>query len=172
MRVFGIDPGSTITGYGIIDVEGSTTLHIDNGGIHMSSSHAFPQRLSRIYHEISSLLEVFEPDAVAIESVFVARNVSSTMKLGQARGAAMVAVANAGIPIAEYTPMQVKQALTGYGAASKRQIQQMIKSLLKLPEVAIEDASDALAIAICHGQSYGLKERIRTAQHTSRGGTS
>jgi crossover junction endodeoxyribonuclease RuvC len=164
MKVFGIDPGSTTTGYGIVELNGSSTRHIDNGGIHLSSSEPLPQRLADIYREISALLDAFAPDIVAIESVFMAKNVASTMKLGQARGAAMVAVANAGIPIAEYTPMQVKQAITGYGGATKEQIQKMVRTMLKLPDVAFEDASDALAIAICHCQSAAFKQRVDRAK--------
>lgn len=164
MRICGIDPGSTVTGYGLIEIEGGETKHIDNGGIHCAAKPQLPDRLAMIYREIAALIERHRPDAVAIESVFVAKNVSSTVKLGQARGAALVAVANAGIPIAEYTPMQVKQALTGYGGATKQQIQQMVKARLKLPEIAFEDASDALAIALCHSQSHGLIERIQGAR--------
>lgn len=163
MKVLGIDPGSTVTGYGIVELDGSTTRHIDNGGIHLSSSEPLPRRLSAIYRKISALLDAFAPDIVAIESIFMAKNVASIMKLGQARGAAMVAVANADIPIAEYTPMQVKQAITGYGAATKEQIQKMVRAMLKLPDVAFEDASDALAIAICHCQSQCLKQALKKA---------
>ncbi len=164
MKILGIDPGSTVTGYGVVEVRGSSTKHLDNGGIHCSSGQPFAQRLTKIYQEISALIEKFEPDVVAIESVFMAKNVASTMKLGQARGAAMVAVANAGIPIAEYTPMQVKQAITGYGGATKEQIQKMVRTMLKLPDVAFEDASDALAIAICHCQSAAFKQKVDRAK--------
>ncbi len=163
MKILGIDPGSTITGYGIIETEGARLTHCDNGGIHLSSSQPFAERLGIIYRDITKLIEQFRPDAVAIESIFVSKNVASTMKLGQARGVAMVAAVNAGLPVAEYTPMQVKQALTGYGGADKQQIQQMVKAVLKLVDVPFEDASDALAIAICHGQTQGLNERIKKA---------
>lgn len=161
MRVFGIDPGSTITGYGIVEVEGSTTRHLENGGVHLSPSMSFPEKLVKIYNEIHTLIDKYKPDAVAIENIFVAKNVASAMKLGQARGAAIVAATNAGLPIAEYTPTQVKQALTGHGGASKTQIQHMVKTLLKLPDVAFEDASDALAIALCHCQSHGLQSTLK-----------
>lgn len=152
MRIFGIDPGSTTTGYGIVEAQGSSVKHLDNGGIHLPKSKTLPHRLAIIYNEITALIERFQPDAVAIENVFVAKNVSSTLKLGHARGAAMVAAVNAGIPVAEYTPSQVKKALTGYGSASKDQMQRMVKAVLGLPELAFEDASDALAVALCHAQ--------------------
>lgn len=163
MRVFGIDPGSTITGYGIVELDGRTVCHLDNGGIHLSRSHSLPQRLSTIYTEVAKLIEQFKPDAVAIENIFVAKNVASTLKLGHARGAAMVAAVNANVAVAEYTPLQVKKALTGYGGASKDQIQQMVKAMLKLKEAAFEDASDALAIAICHCQSHGMERILKRA---------
>lgn len=157
MRVFGIDPGSTTTGYGIIEAQGSSVLHLDNGGIHLPTSKTLPHRLAIIYNEVTALIERFQPDAVAVENVFVAKNVSSTLKLGHARGAAIVAAVNAGVTVAEYTPSQVKKALTGYGAASKDQIQRMVKAVLNLPELAFEDASDALAIALCHAQSHAFE---------------
>ena len=161
MKVFGIDPGSTITGYGIVEIAGSKTNHLDNGGIHLPKSKALPHRLAIIYNEISSLIEQFQPDAVAIENVFVAKNVSSTLKLGHARGAAMVAAVNAGVPVAEYTPSQVKKAVTGYGSASKDQVQRMVKAVLNLPELAFEDASDALAVALCHAQSFAFEHALK-----------
>ena len=161
MRVFGIDPGSTVTGYGIVEVAGSQTRHLDNGGIHLPTSKTLPHRLAIIYNEVTALIERFQPDAVAVENVFVAKNVSSTLKLGHARGAAIVAAVNAGVTVAEYTPSQVKKALTGYGAASKDQIQRMVKAVLNLPELAFEDASDALAIALCHAQSHAFELALK-----------
>lgn len=163
MRIFGIDPGSNTTGYGIVEAQGSNVLHLDNGGIHLPKSKALPHRLAIIYNEISSLIEQFQPDAVAIENIFVAKNVSSTLKLGHARGAAMVAAVNAGVPVAEYTPSQVKKAVTGYGSASKDQVQRMVKVVLNLPELAFEDASDALAVALCHCQSHAFSVALDKA---------
>jgi len=164
MKIIGIDPGSTTTGYGIIEAKGSRVNHLDNGGIHLPTSKALPHRLSIIYKEITSLIERFNPDAFAIENVFVAKNVSSTLKLGHARGAAMVAAVNAGLPVAEYTPSQVKKALTGYGAASKDQMQRMVKAVLNLPEQAFEDASDALAVALCHCQSNAFTLALKKSK--------
>jgi crossover junction endodeoxyribonuclease RuvC len=164
MKVIGIDPGSTITGYGLVVVDGSTVQHVENGGIHLKKTESLPHRLATIYREVTSLIERFKPDAVAVENIFVAKNVASTMKLSHARGAAIVAAVNAGLPVSEYTPMQVKQALVGYGGASKSQIQQMVRAMLKLPDVAFEDASDALAVAICHCHSHSLNEKIRVVK--------
>ncbi len=156
MRVLGIDPGSRITGYGIIDKEGNRLIHVDNGAIFTDSQKDFPMRLQRIYRGLTEVIERFRPDAVAVENIFFANNVQSALKLGQARGAAIVAGVNAGLPVFEYTALQVKQAVVGHGRADKQQVQKMLKVLLNLPEVAQEDASDALATAVCHAHSIGM----------------
>jgi crossover junction endodeoxyribonuclease RuvC len=160
MRVLGIDPGSRITGYGIIDKEGSRLIHVDNGAIFTDSQKDFPLRLQRIYRGLTEVIERFRPDAVAVENIFFATNVQSALKLGQARGAAIVAGVNAGLPVFEYTALQVKQAVVGHGRADKQQVQKMLKVLLNLPEVAQEDASDALATAVCHAHSMGMHKRM------------
>lgn len=157
MNVLGIDPGSRATGYGIIRKEGNRLIHLDNGAIFTSASADFPSRLLQIYRGISEIIDHFRPDAMAIEQVFFANNVQSALKLGQARGVAIVAGADAGLPVFEYSALQVKQAVVGHGRAAKEQVQQMVKILLKLPEIAQADASDALAVAICHANSAGLK---------------
>jgi crossover junction endodeoxyribonuclease RuvC len=156
MRVLGIDPGSRITGYGIIDKEGARLIHVDNGAIFTDSHKDFPMRLQRIYRGLTEVIEQYRPDAVAVENIFFATNVQSALKLGQARGAAIVAGVNAGLPVFEYTALQVKQAVVGHGRADKQQVQKMLKVLLNLPEVAQEDASDALATAVCHAHSIGM----------------
>jgi crossover junction endodeoxyribonuclease RuvC len=156
MRVLGIDPGSRITGYGIIDKEGNRLIHVDNGAIFTDSQKDFPMRLQRIYRGLTEVIERFRPDVVAVENIFFANNVQSALKLGQARGAAIVAGVNAGLPVFEYTALQVKQAVVGHGRADKQQVQKMLKVLLNLPEVAQEDASDALATAVCHAHSIGM----------------
>ncbi len=156
MRVLGIDPGSRITGYGIIDKEGNRLVHVDNGAIITDSHRDFPMRLQRIYRGLTEIIEQYRPDAVAVENIFFATNVQSALKLGQARGAAIVAGVNAGLPVFEYTALQVKQAVVGHGRADKQQVQKMLKALLNLPEVAQEDASDALATAVCHAHSIGM----------------
>ena len=160
MIILGIDPGSRITGYGIIRTEGNHLVHVDNGAIVTGSSADFPLRLQKIYRQLSEVIDRFRPEAVAVENIFFATNVQSALKLGQARGAALVAGVNAGVPLFEYTALQVKQAVVGHGRASKDQVQKMLKALLNLPEVAQEDASDALAVAVCHAHSAHMN-RVR-----------
>lgn len=160
MIVLGIDPGSRITGYGLVVKEGNRLRHLDNGAIYTDSAKDFAVRLDRIFRGVGEVIERYHPDTLAVEQVFFARNVQSALKLGQARGAAIVAGVTAGLPVAEYTAMQVKQAVVGHGHATKEQVQRMVKALLALPEVAQEDASDALAIAICHAHSASLKTRL------------
>ncbi|MBJ6726917.1 crossover junction endodeoxyribonuclease RuvC [Geomesophilobacter sediminis] len=157
MVILGIDPGSRITGYGIISKQGNRLIHIDNGAIFTQSAKDFPQRLDKIYRGLSDIIAEFRPQAIAVENVFLAKNAQSALKLGQARGAAIVAAVSVGLPVFEYTALQVKQAVVGTGRAEKTQVQQMIKALLNLPEVAQEDASDALAVAVCHAHSANLK---------------
>ncbi|SNB46325.1 crossover junction endodeoxyribonuclease RuvC [Geobacter sp. DSM 9736] len=156
MNILGIDPGSRITGYGIIRTEGNRLVHVDNGAIFAGASPDFPSRLHKIYRQLSEVIDRYRPDAVAVENIFFATNVQSALKLGQARGAALVAGVNAGLPLYEYTALQVKQAVVGHGRASKEQVQKMLKALLNLPETAQEDASDALAVAVCHAHSAHL----------------
>lgn len=157
MKILGIDPGSRITGYGLIRKEGNRLIHVDNGAIFTDSASDFPGRLLRIYAGLSDIITRYSPDVVSIEDIFFATNVQSALKLGQARGAAIVAGVNAGLAVHEYTALQVKQAVVGHGKAAKEQVQQMVKILLGLPEIAQADASDALAVAICHANSAGLK---------------
>src|SRR5947207_880788 len=123
MQILGIDPGSVVTGYGLVEEAGGKLRHLDNGGIFPPTKQNFSDRLCYIYDQIDFLLKKFSPDAVAIENIFYAKNVASTLKLGHARGAAIVAVAKGKFPLFEYSALQVKQAVTGYGHASKEQIQ-------------------------------------------------
>lgn len=159
-RILGIDPGSRATGYGLITKEGNRLLHVDNGVIRPPESEPLAGRLHYIFQQLLSIISEYEPEEVAIEQVFVSRNAQSALKLGQARGAALLAAAHTGRPVDEYSALQVKSAVVGYGRAAKIQVQQMVKALLKLPEIAQEDASDALAVAICHAHCSGLKERL------------
>ena len=154
MRIMGIDPGSKTTGYGFIEQRGNRLVHLDNGAIMTRSSDALAERLQIIHRGLSELIDQYRPDAVAVEQVFLARNPASALKLGHARGVALLAGINAGLPVAEYSALQVKSAVVGYGRASKHQIQQMTRTLLNLPEIAQEDAADALAVAICHAHSH------------------
>ncbi|MCE9624015.1 MAG: crossover junction endodeoxyribonuclease RuvC [Deltaproteobacteria bacterium] len=161
MRILGIDPGCVVTGYGIIEEAQGRIAHLDNGGIFPPAKAAFSDRICFIHDQIEVLIAKFSPEAVVIENIFVAKNVQSTLKLGHARGAAMVAASRAGRPIFEYTALQVKQAVTGYGHASKEQIQKMVQALLKLPGAAFTDASDALAVALCHANSYRMMRKVK-----------
>jgi crossover junction endodeoxyribonuclease RuvC len=153
MRILGIDPGSHITGYGILEKKGGRLIHIDNGCLTTKRTDSMPDRLNQIYNGLIDIISRFRPDAMAIEEVFVARNPNSAIKLGESRGIALLAAVQQKVSVHEYSTRLVKQAITGYGQASKDQIQKMVKSLLALPQVAQEDASDALAIAICHANS-------------------
>jgi crossover junction endodeoxyribonuclease RuvC len=163
MRVLGIDPGSRITGYGIVDQLGNRLVHVDNGAIFTDSATDFAGRLKRIFEGLSAVIAEYRPDQVAVENIFFSTNVQSVLKLGQARGAAIVAAVHAGLPVAEYTALQVKQAVVGQGRAEKGQVQKMLKALLGLPEIAQADASDALAVAICHINSYALLSKAGPA---------
>jgi crossover junction endodeoxyribonuclease RuvC len=156
MKILGIDPGSRITGYGIIVKEGNRLIHVDNGAIFTDGEKEFSHRLRKIYHDLTVVIERYRPEAVAVENIFFAKNVQSALKLGQARGAAIVAGVNAGLPVFEYSALQVKQAVVGHGKSAKVQVQQMLKVLLNLPEPAQEDASDALAVAVCHAHSFAM----------------
>ena len=168
MKVLGIDPGSNITGYGIVEERGGGVRHIDNGTIAPKSTLPLAQRLLEIHSGLVALIEAHRPDAVVVENVFCAKNARSALILGHARGAAMLAAGSAGVPIAEYTPSEVKLAVSGSGRADKEQIQKMVRAILALPEVACEDASDALAVAICHCHSVGLAQRIETKSQEQR----
>ncbi|MBW4055781.1 MAG: crossover junction endodeoxyribonuclease RuvC [Proteobacteria bacterium] len=158
MIVLGIDPGSRITGYGIVESVGNRLVHIDNGAIFTDTALDFPGRLKKIFDGLLEVIARYHPEQVAVENIFFATNPQSALKLGQARGAAIVAAVHCGLPVAEYSALQVKQAVVGQGRAEKEQVQKMLKALLGLPETAQADASDALAVAICHINSTGLKQ--------------
>ena len=151
MRIFGIDPGSERTGYGCVETDGRVARLVRCGAISVPRAHAFPQRLAHIHRELTTLLAGCAPDCVAIETLFHAANVRSALKLGHARGVAVLAAVEAGCPVVEYTPAEVKRAVVGYGRAEKHQVQQMIRLLLGLSTPpSPHDAADALAVAICH----------------------
>jgi len=160
MRILGIDPGTRATGYGLIEQQGNRLLHIDNGAIMTRSESPLADRLLLIYTQLEELIQKFQPDSMAVEQVFVAKNPASALKLGHARGVALLSGVKAGLPVAEYTALQVKSAVVGYGRAAKTQVQQMTRSLLCLPEIAQEDAADALAVAICHAHSHKLADQV------------
>lgn len=153
MIILGIDPGTQKTGYGLIQKNGNKFLHIDNGLIVLNPKTPMSKRLEEIFEKTSALIKEFHPDALALEDVFIAKNVRSILKLGHARGVILLAASLTNIPVFEYSPSQVKLAIASFGHASKEQMQKMVRLHLHLKEVAAEDASDALAIALCHCQT-------------------
>lgn len=170
MRVFGIDPGSTRTGYGCVDTDGRRHRLVVCGAID-AVRPLFPDRLAVIYRELSAVIRDCHPSCVAIENLFHATNVRSALKLGHARGVAMLAAVEAGVPVVEYTPAEIKRAVVGYGRAEKSQVQHMIKLLLGLdraPEP--HDAADALAVAICHLHAAGPLANAARAAGAASGG--
>lgn len=154
MIIMGIDPGTAITGYGVVKLENNRHIVLGFGAIRTTNKQSTPLRLETIYAELTDLVAEFHPDCIAIEELFFNKNVSTALAVGQARGVAILAGAHAGLPIAEYTPLQVKMAVTGYGRASKEQVAYMIKMLLGLAETPKpDDVTDALAVCICHGHN-------------------
>ncbi len=154
MRIFGIDPGSERTGYGCVEIEGSRHRIVTSGAIRTPAAASFPEKLLAIHTGLAALIRECQPSCVAIENLFHATNARSALKLGHARGVAMLAAVEAGLPVFEYTPAEVKRAVVGYGRAEKHQVQQMVKLILGLASLPTPfDASDALAIAICHSHS-------------------
>ncbi len=154
MRIFGIDPGTQTTGYGVIDLEGASRLsYVASGVVHTSKDMPFPKRLSTIRIDIIELINEYAPDVVAVESIFFFKNAKTVIPVSQARGVLIEAASSVGLDSKEYTPMQVKQCLTGFGRADKKDIQIAVQALLQLPSIIKpDDASDALAIAICHAR--------------------
>ncbi|ABI57833.1 crossover junction endodeoxyribonuclease RuvC [Alkalilimnicola ehrlichii MLHE-1] len=161
-RILGIDPGSRITGYGVVEGSGSAPRHVASGCVRLPTG-PFPDRLRVLYRALSELLAQHRPEAAVVEQVFVSRNPDSALKLGQARGAAICACVNAGLPVAEYTPGEIKQALVGHGRAGKAQVGYMVRMLLRLDATPAEDAGDALAAALCHLHQADMQARLRRA---------
>ncbi len=153
MRIIGIDPGSRYTGYGIIDAI-NNQYHVVDYGVLVIQPMEFSYRLQQIFEELGEIILTQKPTAMAIEQVFLAKNPSSALKLGHARGAALLAGAVVGLHAVEYSALQIKKAIVGHGKAQKAQMQRMVQILLKLDEVPQADAADALSVALCHGQSY------------------
>ncbi len=168
MRIFGIDPGSDRTGYGCVESDGSRHRLVLCGALRGPAAAPFPEKLLAIHRGLVALLGRCRPDCVAIENLFHARNVRSALKLGHARGVAVLAAVEAGLPIAEYTPAEVKRAVVGYGRAEKHQVQQMIKLLLGLDAPpSPHDVADALAVAICHSHSQSCALVVAGSNRTS-----
>ncbi len=162
MRILGIDPGYAILGYGIIDVTGNRFSVVDYGAILTDTSMEMPQRLKRLYDGLTNLIKIYEPDEASIEELFFNNNAKTAILVGEARGVAVLACANGGLPIGEYTPLQIKQALVGYGRADKKQVQFMVKTMLNLKSVPKpDDTADALAAAICHAHSKDRRDILK-----------
>ena len=161
MVILGIDPGYAIVGYGVIRYEGGKMSVIDYGKITTEANIPLSKRLKLIYDSLTQLIETFKPDVVAVEELFFNSNVKTAIAVGHARGVIILAAANKNTKIAEYTPLQIKQSVVGYGRAHKNQVQQMVKMFLKLKEVPKpDDTADALAVAICHANSSALSNQL------------
>lgn len=162
MIILGIDPGIAIMGYGLIDIQGNRIKVIENGVITTSSKTPTPERLKLIYDNLSEIIEEHKPDEFAIEELFFNQNVKTAITVGHARGVQILCAQDKNLPIYEYTPLQIKQAITGYGRASKKQMQLTVSTLLNLKEIPKpDDAADALGVALCHCLSQRFKEQFR-----------
>jgi crossover junction endodeoxyribonuclease RuvC len=162
-RIVGIDPGSRVTGYGVIETDGTRSRHLCSGCIRTASG-GFPQRLGEIFLGVREVLTQWRPQEVAVEQVFVSRNAATALKLGQARGAAISAIVTLELPVFEYTPAAVKQGLVGNGRAEKEQVQHMVRVILGMQGKMALDESDALAIALCHAHHNATRRQIEAAQ--------
>lgn len=161
MRVLGIDPGIAIMGFGFVDKIGHRIAPVQYGSIQTEANTPTEKRLVQIYEASCELLDRYKPETIAVEKLFFNKNVTNAFSVGQARGVLLLAAAQRNIPVGEYTPMQVKQAVVGYGGAEKKQVQEMVKRLLKLSAVPKpDDVADALAVAICHAHSIVLNDRM------------
>ena len=162
MKILGIDPGFAIMGYGIVEKQGNHFKACGYGSLTTNSDWDMPDRLKHLYCRLMEIIEEFQPDVASIEELFFNKNTKTALLVGQSRGVAILACANSGLEIYEYTPLQIKQGLVGYGRAEKNQIQYMVKTILNLSEVPKpDDTADALAAAICHGQSVNYQKRMK-----------
>ena len=162
MLVLGVDPGLATTGYGLVRKIGGEIQAVAYGVVTTSAKRPLGERLQRIYQELAALIQLHRPDEGAVEELFFSRNVRTAMSVGQARGVALLALADAGLTVTEYTPLTIKQAVSGFGGADKVQVQTMVKMLLRLEDIPRpDDAADALAVAICHLHSTRLDQMLR-----------
>lgn len=162
MRIIGIDPGYAITGFGVIDYDGNHFKLIDAGAIETKAGVPFPIRLEKIYDDMMLLIEKYRPDAISIEELFFNTNTTTAIGVAQGRGAVLIAAAKTSTPIYEYTPLQVKQAVVGYGRAEKKQVQMMVQRILNLTKIPkLDDTTDAMALAMCHAHSCRFAEPIK-----------
>lgn len=161
MRILGIDPGFAITGYSIIDYVGNKFKLIDSGAVTTPAGMSFPLRLSKIYTDLSEIIDRYQPEAVSVEELFFNNNVKTAINVAQARGIVLVVGCQKNVPTFEYTPLQVKQAVVGYGRADKVQVQKMVKTILKVDQLPkLDDITDSMAIAICHAHSARFAEKL------------
>ena len=161
MRILGIDPGFAITGYSVIDYVGNKFKLITAGAIETKAGISFPVRLNKIYEDLNTIIEEYKPEAMAVEELFFNNNIKTGINVAQARGIVLVVGYRNGVPIFEYTPLQVKQAVVGYGRAEKKQVQKMVQSILKVEKVPkLDDITDSMAIAICHAHSCRFSEKL------------
>ena len=160
MLVLGIDPGTATTGYGLVRETSTGDLEAVAYGVISTPKNTLPElRLLEIYNQITSLVALHRPDTAAVEKLFFQRNVTTAMAVSQARGVVLLVLAQSNLSVAEYTPMEIKQAIAGYGGADKNQVQQMVKAILNLEDIPRpDDAADALAVAICHSHAYRFKQ--------------
>lgn len=162
MRILGIDPGYAILGWGVIDMNGNHFKVVDYGAVTTDSKMEMPDRLKVLYNSLMDIITEYEPDVASVEELFFNTNAKTAILVGQARGVAVLACANSGLEIEEYTPLQIKQGLVGYGRAEKKQVQLMVKTILNLPQIPKpDDTADALAAAICHGHAAGNRKRMK-----------
>ena len=159
-RVLGIDPGSAVTGWGVVEAAGTSLIHLAHGTVVTAGTQGQAARLERIYRGLEEVIDSYNPDGVCVERVFFARNAQSALKLGQARGVAILAAARRSLAVHEYAAVEIKAAVVGYGHATKQQVQMMIASLLRLRGKLPADAADALAAAICHLHMQVLRARL------------
>ncbi|MDR2165910.1 MAG: crossover junction endodeoxyribonuclease RuvC [Zoogloeaceae bacterium] len=173
MRLIGIDPGLRVTGFGVIEKHGPRLDYVASGCIRSDARHNLPERIATLFTGMRDIIATYAPETAAVEKVFVNVNPQSTLLLGQARGAAIAALTAAGLPVAEYTALQIKQAVVGHGKAAKEQVQHMVTCLLSLSGAPAADAADALACAICHAHAglgaIGLGEQSQTGYRTRAG---
>jgi crossover junction endodeoxyribonuclease RuvC len=160
-RILGIDPGSRLTGFGVLDFEGDTPSYVTSGTV-KSTDGGFADRLRQIFDSIGDIVAEYQPDIVAIESVFMHKNAGSALKLGHARSAALCATFEHNVEVFEYAPREIKQAVVGTGSATKEQVQHMVVSILQLDGTPSSDAADALAAALCHGNQHRVHARLGT----------
>jgi crossover junction endodeoxyribonuclease RuvC len=167
--ILGVDPGSRVTGFGLVRAEAGRLRYVASGCIRLDGNSAMPLRLRQIFEDMSEIIEAHAPVEMAVEQVFMAKSAGSALKLGQARGVAIVAAARRGIPVFEYSATRIKQSVVGTGRADKTQVQHMVRALLALPAAPQADAADALAVALCHAHTRESLRSMPGARATRRG---